>query len=133
HPRHVECPAAPPPPNTAPVVNAGLDLTVTLPAAALLHGTVSDDGLPSPPAATTAAWTVDSGPGPVSFLNAAAADTQATFSLAGTYVLRLSASDNALSSSDTVQVTVLPAAPPPPQTFTFERRVVASADDAEES
>src|SRR5204862_6844491 len=71
-------PAAPPP-NTAPVVNAGLDLTVTLPAAALLHGTVSDDGLPSPPAATTAAWTVDSGPGPVSFLRAAAADTQAPF------------------------------------------------------
>src|SRR3954454_2162001 len=110
---HIEYTTAPPPPNTAPVANAGPDLTVTLPAAPLLHGTVSDDGLPSPPATTTATWTLDSGPGAASFLNANAADTQATFSLAGTYVLRLTASDSALNSSDTTQVTVL-AAPPPP-------------------
>src|SRR4051794_18240627 len=126
---HIEYTTAPPPPNTAPVANAGPDLTVTLPAAALLHGTVSDDGLPSPPATTTAAWTLDSGPGAASFLNANAADTQATFSLAGTYVLRLTASDSALNSSDTTQVTVLPASS---GGATLERRVVVGADDAEE-
>jgi PKD repeat protein len=108
---HVEYTTGPPPPNTAPSVNAGPDLTVTLPANAALHGTVSDDGLPNPPAATTANWTVDSGPGPVSFQNAAAADTQATFSLAGTYTLRLTASDSSLNNSDTTQITVLDGPP----------------------
>jgi hypothetical protein len=67
----------------------------------------------------------------VTFQNAAAVDTRATFSFAGTYVLRLSASDSALSNSDTVQVTVQPA--PPPGGVTFERRVVAGSDDAEEA
>ena len=67
----------------------------------------------------------------MTFLNAAAVDTRATFSFAGTYVLRLTASDSALGNSDTVQVTVQPA--PPPGGVTFERRVVAGSDDAEES
>ncbi|MFL6010730.1 MAG: right-handed parallel beta-helix repeat-containing protein [Gaiellaceae bacterium] len=121
----------PPPANTAPRVDAGVDLSVTLPADAGLDATVSDDGLPSPPAAVTTAWTVDSGPGTVSFANAAAVDTRASFSAAGTYVLRLAAGDGELSAADTVQVTVQPA--PPPGASTLERRVAAGADDAEES
>ena len=130
---HIEYDNGPPQPpvNVAPVVSAGPDLVVTLPADAVLDATVSDDGLPSPPAALTTSWTVDSGPGPVTFQNAAAVDTRATFSFAGTYVLRLTASDSALGNSDTVQVTVQPA--PPPGGVTFERRVVAGSDDAEES
>jgi hypothetical protein len=35
--------------NTAPVVSAGSDQTITLPGNASLNGTVSDDGLPNPP------------------------------------------------------------------------------------
>ena len=53
-----------------------------------------------------AAWTKVSGPGTVSFNNASAVDTTATFSQAGTYVLRLTASDGQLTSSDTMTVEV---------------------------
>lgn len=95
--------------NQAPVVSAGPDLNVTLPAAATLNGTVTDDGLPSNQ--LTVSWTKISGPGTVSFANSQAAQTTATFSSAGIYTLRLSASDGALTSSDDVIVTVqMPAA-----------------------
>ena len=97
--------------NQAPVVNAGPDQTVTLPAAASLQGTVTDDGLPNPPAAFTSVWTVVSGPGTVTFANASNPVTTATFSTAGSYVLRLTASDSALSGSDDIGITVN-AAPP---------------------
>ena len=42
-----------PPVNQAPVVAAGADQTITLPATASLSGTATDDGLPSPPATVT--------------------------------------------------------------------------------
>ena len=45
-----------------------------------------------------------SGPGPASFADPASAATMATLSVAGTYVLRLSATDGSLSSSDDVTV-----------------------------
>ena len=92
--------------NTAPAVNAGADQTITLPAAANLDGTVSDDGLPNPPAAVTTTWSKVSGPGTVTFGNANAVDTTATFSTSGTYVLRLTASDSSLQATDDVQITV---------------------------
>jgi hypothetical protein len=94
--------------NQAPVVDAGPGQTVTLPASVTLDGTVSDDGLPDPPAAVTAAWTVDSGPGSVTFGDASAVDTSASFSAAGIYVLRLAADDGGLQSFDTVTVAVNP-------------------------
>jgi PKD repeat protein len=94
--------------NQAPTADAGPDRSVTLPAAATLSGAVGDDGLPNPPGAVTAAWTKVSGPGTVTFANQAAATTTATFSAAGTYQLRLSADDSALSASDDVTVTVSP-------------------------
>jgi PA14 domain/K319L-like, PKD domain len=96
----------PVPPNSAPVVNAGADQTITLPSTATLNGSATDDGLPSPPAQLTRTWTKVSGPGTVTFANASAASTSATFSTSGTYVLRLTASDSALSASDDVTVTV---------------------------
>jgi len=97
-----------PPPNQPPVVNAGVDQTITLPATATLAGAVSDDGLPTPPGAVTVTWTKLSGPGTVTFGNANLASTTATFSTMGTYVLRLTASDSVLSASDDVTVTVNP-------------------------
>jgi VCBS repeat-containing protein len=94
--------------NQAPAVNAGPDQTITLPASASLDGTVTDDGLPDPPGAVTTTWSRVSGPGTVTFANASAVDTTASFSAAGAYVLRLTANDSALSSSDDVTITVLP-------------------------
>jgi hypothetical protein len=97
------------PSNAAPVVSAGLDQTITLPASASLDGTVSDDGLPNPPGAVTSTWSKVSGPGTVTFGNANAVDTTASFSVDGVYTLRLTANDGALSSSDDVVITVNPA------------------------
>ncbi len=57
------------PVNQPPVVNAGPDQTVNLPAAANLAGAATDDGLPNPPAAFTTTWSVVSGPGTVTFAN----------------------------------------------------------------
>ncbi len=94
--------------NTAPVIS-GLPATATLawPAAPLaLAATVTDDGLPNPPAALTLSWTTVSGPGTVTFSPANAASTSATFSAAGLYVIRLTASDGALPSTQDIAVTV---------------------------
>ena len=91
--------------NQAPAVDAGADQAITLPATASLAGAATDDGLPT--GSTLAiAWSQDSGPGTVSFAPVDAVTSTATFSTAGTYVLRLAASDSALSASDTVTVVV---------------------------
>src|SRR6185295_11902222 len=93
-------------PNQPPTVNAGPDQTITLPATASLSGTASDDGLPNPPATLTTTWSKVSGPGTVTFGNTANLATTASFSAAGTYVLRLTASDSALSATNDIQITV---------------------------
>src|SRR5262249_49248798 len=87
-------------------IYAGPDQTITLPSSANLVGTVSDDGLPNPPGAVTTTWSKVSGPGTVTFGNAAAVSTTASFSLSGSYVLRLTANDSALQASDDISVTV---------------------------
>ncbi len=92
--------------NQPPSVNAGVDQSVTLPAVANLDGTVTDDGLPNPPAAFTVTWSKVSGPGTVTFGDANVEDTNAAFSIAGTYVLRLTADDSELTASDDVTITV---------------------------
>jgi len=92
--------------NQPPGVSAGPDMAVTLPAAASLNGTVTDDGLPVPPGVVTTVWSLVSGPGTVTFANPNAVDTTAIFSGSGIYVLRLSADDGELSVNDTVTVTV---------------------------
>jgi len=96
-----------PPPNQPPVVSAGLDQTIRLPGSVSLDGTVSDDGLPDPPGAVTTLWSKISGPGSVTFGDAAAIDTTAGFSMAGSYVLRLTADDSDLPGSDDVAILAL--------------------------
>ncbi|HEY6909571.1 MAG TPA: Ig-like domain-containing protein [Myxococcales bacterium] len=106
-----------PNPNHAPVVSAGPGQTVSLAggtATVALTGTVTDDGLPAG-SHLTSAWTQVSGPAAVTFSAPAAAVTNATFTAAGDYVLRLTASDSQLSSSAQVTVTVQPEAGPPNQ------------------
>jgi len=90
--------------NVAPLVNAGEDVTVTMPEGAGLSGTVTDDGLPSS-SALTITWTKISGPGDVTFEAPQKAAPVAYFSATGVYVLQLMASDGSLISTDTVQVT----------------------------
>src|SRR5262249_36570804 len=83
----------PGPVNQAPVVNAGPDQTIPLPASAALSGSATDDGLPNPPASLVYAWNKMSGPGTVTFGNPSLPSTTASFSQAGTYILRLTAFD----------------------------------------
>lgn len=94
------------PVNQAPTVGAGADQTITLPGAAQLNGTATDDNLPQG-SSLTFNWSKTSGDGEVFFSNPNSLSTTATFSQAGTYVLRLTASDGALSSSDDVTIIVI--------------------------
>ncbi|WP_158544439.1 PKD domain-containing protein [Blastococcus sp. TBT05-19] len=129
---HVEF-AAPLPANTAPTASAGPDVSVERDQPATLAGTVSDDGLPS--GSTLAArWTQLSGPGTATFADASAASTTATFSAAGTYVLRLTADDGELTGTDdlTVDVVEPPVVAPVPVSGSVDVPVRAGADDAEE-
>lgn len=103
------------PTNLAPTVSAGPDRSITLPATATLAGTASDDGQPAGSTLTTT-WSKVSGPGTVTFGNAGQANTTAAFSVAGTYVLRLTASDGTLSNQDDLSVTVSAAPTAPPTT-----------------
>lgn len=104
--------------NAAPWVDAGAPQTVLLSGASVnanLVGRVVDDALPSPPAAYTSTWTRASGPGTVVFGNASQLATSATFTVAGQYLLRLSANDGALSASALTTVSVqVPGANSPP-------------------
>jgi PKD repeat protein len=117
----------PPLPNKAPITDAGPAESVTIPNAATLSGTVTDDGQPN--GSMTHTWSKVSGPGDVAFADASALSTTATFSVAGTYVLRLTANDSELNGTDDTTVTALS----PDGPFTLSRAVAASADDAEES
>lgn len=89
--------------NKAPVVNAGIDQTVTFPAAATLAAAATDDGLPN--GVLSYLWTVVTGNG-VTLSSPTASSTQATFSAAGTYTFRVTVSDGQLSASDDVIVNV---------------------------
>ncbi|MBI5479323.1 MAG: hypothetical protein HY906_10730, partial [Deltaproteobacteria bacterium] len=97
--------------NQPPVVDAGPDRTTTLPNAFRLTGSVRDDALPAGQLTTT--WERISGPAAVTFGSVHRVATDVTFTVAGTYVLRLTATDGALSASDEMTVTVLPGNLPP--------------------
>ncbi len=124
------------PVNQPPTVNAGPGGTITLPATAALDGTVNDDGLPNPPATVTTTWSKDSGPGTVTFTDANAEDTTASFSTDGTYVLKLTADDSVESRSDTVTFVVDPepggGGGGGATVTTTEVRVSAGSDDVEQ-
>jgi Zn-dependent metalloprotease len=103
------------PNNTAPTVSAESDQTITFPTFAFLDGSVTDDGLPSGTVTTT--WSKVSGSGTVTFGNANAVDTTATFSQADTYTLRLTAHDGLLQASADVVITVNVATPGEPTLY----------------
>lgn len=113
------------PPNDPPVVDAGTDQAINFPAGATLDGDVTDDGVPI---AAVLTWTKVSGPGTVSFTDAHIANPVATFSVAGTYVLRLTADDGELSDSDDVEIVVND----PPQVEAGPDQSVEFDEDASE-
>jgi uncharacterized repeat protein (TIGR02543 family) len=65
----------------------------------------------------TTTWSVVGGSPSVSFANANAVDTTATFTTEGVYTLRLSANDGFTTSTDDVVITVGPAGPGPVDHF----------------
>jgi hypothetical protein len=84
------------------MVNAGADSILLTSQMATLKGLVTDDGILAP---LTTTWSQVSGPGVTTFASQAA-DTTATFSQKGTYVLRLSAYDGVSTVTDDVSVAV---------------------------
>lgn len=104
--------------NRPPTVDAGVDQTIRLPHDSVsLEGTVTDDGLPED-ATVTVEWTFVSGPAAVTFGDATALNTTASFTEDGTYVLRLTATDTDLTATDDMTVTVTPKPiPMPPSNF----------------
>ncbi|RJP72684.1 MAG: T9SS C-terminal target domain-containing protein, partial [Ignavibacteriales bacterium] len=99
---------------STPVVNAGVNQQITMPLDSVqLTGTATDDSLPNPPGALTILWSKSSGPGTITFSNISSLSTRAKFSVAGTYVIRLTATDGVSQGTDTAIVVVKQALPIP--------------------
>ena len=81
--------------NNAPVVFAGYDNSASV-LSFNMYGSVTDSDGPAP---LTILWTKVSGPGTVTMENPASPTSKVTFSVAGTYVLRLTATDGAGKSA----------------------------------
>ena len=91
--------------NLAPTVNAGPDQSLTLPTATASLAGTRHRRRPARRTVTTQ-WTKVSGPGTVTFGNAAASLDDRDLLAPGPYVLQLTANDGAVSSSDTITITV---------------------------
>jgi RHS repeat-associated protein len=95
--------------NQAPDVYAGPDQTLVSPnRVANLTGFVDDDSV----LVQNGLWSMASGPGQVVFANAQALSTTVTFSTAGTYVLKLTASDGQYTVDDLITIVVPDFTPP---------------------
>ena len=93
--------------NHAPVVNAGSNVTVQIGLPVTLTGTVTDDGLPNPPATVTNFWTY-LGTNNITLPDPNSLTNTLVFTDPGDYVFRLTAYDGQLTSFADVTVTVIP-------------------------
>jgi hypothetical protein len=102
---------APPPPNVAPVANAGADQSITLPTNTVtLNGSASSD---ADGAIVSYAWTQINGPSPAIIASASNIISAVNGLVQGTYSFRLVVTDNnGATDNDTVVVIVSPAPPP---------------------
>ena len=91
--------------NAAPSADAGPDRHANPGTGIELAGSVNDDSLPRS-STLTSSWSMVSGPAAVDFATPDAPVTDAHFTAEGTYVLRLTANDGALSDSDDTTVIV---------------------------
>jgi YD repeat-containing protein len=92
----------------APLVSAGGNqglYSVRLPDTLTLQGEAHGSG-PRGDLGLTTTWTEVSGPGPVTFTDASSPVTSALFTVPGTYVLQLEASDGFLTTADRATITV---------------------------
>jgi hypothetical protein len=89
------------------ILSAGQNETTVVNQSAALTGTSTYND-PSATQALTTTWSVVSGPGSVTIEKPHSLSTNALFSTTGAYVLQLAGSDGILSSSSTVDVTVVP-------------------------
>src|SRR5262249_42226111 len=96
--------------NASPMVDAGPDLIAALPDPVILHTSATDDGLPD--GALEVFWSQVSGPG-AAYFSTVNGVYHANLTAPGTYVLRLTATDGALSARDDVTVTAYNAPDPP--------------------
>lgn len=88
------------------VANAGPDVVAAINSDASLKGSVAANNAAS---GLSVQWTLESGPGLVTFANSRNATTKAKFSQPGQYVLQLAASNGPINSVDTVTVEILPS------------------------
>lgn len=91
--------------NVGALVAAGADQSITV-LQASLAGSASDDGQPNPPSSLATRWTKLSGPGSAEFANANSPVTNVNFSVAGNYVLRLTADDGQVKTFDDIAITM---------------------------
>ena len=101
----IRVPIAINPVNDAPLVDAGTDSAITLPAYASVIGTATDpDG-----DTLSLQWSMVSGPAKVDFESPAALSTRISITTPGSYVFRLTANDGSASASDDVTVVANPS------------------------
>jgi len=117
--------------NSAPFVFAGTQQVITA-SSTTLQGIVSDDGLTGGGTRFTN-WSKITGPGSVSFGNAAQPNSSATFGSDGIYVLQLSASDGQYTNNSLVTIGVNPTisvsltAPGDGSTYTVPTNILLQA------
>ncbi|MCG3154872.1 MAG: hypothetical protein DKINENOH_01468 [bacterium] len=93
--------------NSEPQVSAGVDQMIRLRDTATLQGALLDSGLGDEASGTlTYLWSVESGPGEVTFANPNALATTATFTKSGPYLLRLTANNGFFTASDDMVISV---------------------------
>ena len=95
--------------NKAPISIAGMDQALTvlsLPVGFELDGQVKDDGLPKIPGALSVLWKQISGPGALFFENAQLTQTKVWAPGVGEWIVELSASDGALTSTSQLKLSV---------------------------
>ena len=112
-------------PEFPPQVTAGPDRAVIQGGKTWLNGSVRDPLRPN--RRTNVAWSKVSGPGEVAFENASAAETTASFSALGNYVLKFTAGEGHVRGEDTLHVEVV--SPPPAEALrpvTMARYTVTS-------
>jgi hypothetical protein len=105
-----------PVPNIAPTANAGADKSITLPTSTT---TLNGSGSDSDGTIASYSWSKLSGPSGGTISSPTSATTNITALQEGTYVFRLTVTDNlGLTGTDTASVVVAPAPPPAGQFLT---------------
>lgn len=95
-----------PAPNNAPTANAGADQTITLPANSV---TLTGSGSDSDGSISSYSWSQVSGPNTATIGSASSASTSISALIEGTYVFRLTVTDNqGATGTDDVQIAVNP-------------------------